>query len=84
MFIYMVKMSQKEMFSMFANISSLQLVTELPESNKGGTKGHVLVFGPWSGPYEGPDRVFYPRRSLEIPSRIYPCNLCPFFAIGSS
>ncbi|RVW19219.1 hypothetical protein CK203_100115 [Vitis vinifera] len=44
-------------------------VTRLPNSNKGREKGHVLVSSPWSGPYEGPNREFYPRHSLEIPSK---------------
>ncbi|KAL6335413.1 hypothetical protein AAG906_029656 [Vitis piasezkii] len=41
---------------MFAHISSLQLVTDLPDSNKGGTKGHVLH----------PKRDFRPNFSLKI------------------
>lgn len=77
LFVYMVKMSHKERFSLTTHIPSFQLVTRLPNSNKGREKGHVLVSSPWSGPYEGPNREFYPRHSLEIPSRICSCNLCP-------
>ena len=80
-FVYMVKMSQRERFSLDAHISSLHLVTGLPDSNKGEAKGHVLVSDPWSGLYEGSNRVFYPQRSLKILSRICPCNLCSSFAV---
>lgn len=60
LFIYMVKMSQNEKFSLAAHILSFHLVTGLPNSNKGEAKGHVLVSGPWSGLYEGSNKVFYP------------------------
>lgn len=43
LFIYTIKKGKNDIFSMFAHISSLQLVTGLPNSNKGGAKGHVLV-----------------------------------------
>ena len=55
---------------MSAHIPSLQLVTGLSDSNKGGTRGHILVLGPWVGLLESPDREFHPHRSLQIPSRI--------------
>ena len=84
LFVYIVKMSQKERFSLDAHIPSLQLVTRLPNLGKGGAKGHVLVSSPWSGPSMGPDKVFTPLHSLEILSRIYLYNFCPFFAIISS
>lgn len=45
-FIYTIKKSKNDIFSMFAHILSLQLVTGLPNSNKGEAKGHVLVRGP--------------------------------------
>ena len=45
-FFYIVKMSQNERFSLSAQISSLQLVTRLPNSNKGRIKGHILVSSP--------------------------------------
>lgn len=75
LFVYIVKMSQNERFSLSTHISSLQLVTGLPNSNKGMEKGHFLISDPWSGSYEGPNKDFYLRLSLEIPSRICPCNL---------
>ena len=53
-FVYIVKMSQNERFSLSAQISSLQLVTRLPNSNKGRIKGHILVSSPQDGLYEGP------------------------------
>ena len=43
LFIYKIKMSQKGIFSLSAQIPSLQLVTGLLDSNKGGTRGHALV-----------------------------------------
>ena len=46
LFVYTIKKGKKDIFSMFAHISSLQSVTNLPDSNKGGAKGHVLVKGP--------------------------------------
>ena len=81
---YTVKMSQKERFNLSTHIPFLQLVTRLPDLNKGGAKGHVLVSGPWRGSFDGPDEVFNLQHSLEISSRICLCNLCLFFAIISS
>ena len=46
LFIYTIKMSGKEIFSLFAHIPSLQLVTGLLDSTKGATKGCVVVLGP--------------------------------------
>ncbi|KAL6323539.1 hypothetical protein AAG906_039117 [Vitis piasezkii] len=37
------KKGKNNIFSIFGHIPSLQLVTGLPDSTKGGTKGHVLV-----------------------------------------
>ena len=39
LFVYTIKMSRKEIFSMSAYILSLQLVTGLPDSNKDGRGG---------------------------------------------
>ena len=41
LFVYTIKKSKKDIFSMFAHIPSLQLVTGLPDSNKGEAKGHL-------------------------------------------
>ena len=41
--VYTIKNGKKDIFSMFAHIPSLQLVMGLPELNKGGARGHVLV-----------------------------------------
>ena len=46
LFVYTLKKGKKYIFSMFARIPSLQLVTSIPDSNKGGTNRHVLVRGP--------------------------------------
>ncbi|RVW32190.1 hypothetical protein CK203_080087 [Vitis vinifera] len=46
---------------------NFSLVTRLPNSNKGGARGHVLVYGPYGGLYKGPNREFHPHRSLQIP-----------------
>ncbi|RVW31643.1 hypothetical protein CK203_092707 [Vitis vinifera] len=46
LFIYSLKKGKNDIFSMVAHLPSLQLVTELPDSTKGGAKGHVLVWGP--------------------------------------
>ena len=54
---------------MFAHIPSFQLVTNLPDSNKGGAKGHVLVRGPWAGLSEHPKRDFCPNYSVKLPGR---------------
>ena len=66
LFVYTIKMSQKEFFSFFAHILPLQLVIGLPDSTKGATKGHVVISGPWVGSYEHPTHVFEPRCSLGI------------------
>lgn len=68
-FIYIIKKGKKDIFSMFAHIPSLQLVTGLPNSNKGGAKEHVLVRGPWDGLVEHPKRDFRPNFSLRIPGK---------------
>lgn len=58
-FIYTIKMSQKGIFSLSAHILSLQLVTGLPNSNKGGVRGQILVSGPWASWLEHPNRDFF-------------------------
>ncbi|RVW69615.1 hypothetical protein CK203_062631 [Vitis vinifera] len=68
LFIYTIKMSKKEIFSLSADISSLQLVIGLLDSTKGAKKGYVVVSGPCDGPYEHPDHPFELRRSLGIPA----------------
>ena len=69
LFVYTLKKGKKDIFSMFAHILSLQLVMGLPDSNKRGAKGHVLVRGPWAGLMEHPERDFRPNYSLKIPGR---------------
>ena len=69
LFIYTLKKGKNDIFSIFAHISSLQLVTGLPNLNKWGAKGHVLVRGPWASLMEHPERDFRPNCSMKIPSR---------------
>ncbi|RVX12533.1 hypothetical protein CK203_011639 [Vitis vinifera] len=45
LFIYSIKKGKTDLFSLAAYMSSLQLVTHLPDSTKGRAKGHVLVRG---------------------------------------
>lgn len=42
-------------------------MTGLPNSNKSGAKGHVLVQGPWASLVEHPERDFRLNFSLKIP-----------------
>ncbi|KAL6330818.1 hypothetical protein AAG906_009246 [Vitis piasezkii] len=42
-FLYSLKKVKNDIFSMSANLASLQVVTELPDSIKGGAKGLVVV-----------------------------------------
>ena len=63
LFIYTIKMSGKNIFSLSAHILSLQLVIRIPDSTKGGAaKGYVVVSGLWAGPYEHPNHPFEPHR----------------------
>ena len=82
LFVYTIKKGKKDIFSMFAHIPSLQLVTNLPDSNKGGAKGHVLVKGPWAGLSEHSEREFSPNYSLKLPGRAT-LGVCPMSVIDS-
>ncbi|RVW51195.1 hypothetical protein CK203_084671 [Vitis vinifera] len=44
-----------------------ELVTNLPDSTKGATKGHVLVKGLWAGLAVHPDRAVRPQPVVEGP-----------------
>lgn len=78
LFVYTIKKGKRDIFSMFAHIPSLQLVTGLPDSNKGRAKGHVLVWGPWAGLIEHPEKDFHPNCSLKILGRDgFECPLSP-------
>ncbi|KAL6345540.1 hypothetical protein AAG906_017265 [Vitis piasezkii] len=66
-FLYSLKKGKNDIFSMSARLPSLQAVTELPDSIKGGAKGLVLVRGGWAGLSERPSRPFSPKYTLEIP-----------------
>ena len=68
-FVYSLKKVKNDIFSMSAHLPSLQLVTELPDSTKGGATGHVVVRGAWAGLLEHPARPFNPNYSLEVPGR---------------
>ena len=78
LFIYSIKKEKTDLFSLFAYIPFLQLVTPLPDSMKWETKGHVLVRGVWAGLSEHPERAFSPNRSLALPSRVA-FRVCPAF-----
>ena len=78
LFIYTIKKGKTDLFSLFAHIPSLQLVTNLPDSNKGGAKGHVLIRGLWVELSEQSEREFTPNRSLALPSRVA-FRVCPAF-----
>ncbi|RVX23748.1 hypothetical protein CK203_000026 [Vitis vinifera] len=67
-FVYTIKRAENE-YSSCPLIPSLQLVTGLSDSNKGGARGHILVLGPWVGLLESPNREFHPHRSLQIPGK---------------
>ena len=81
LFVYTVKMSQKEVFSLFAHILSLQLMTGLPDSTKSVTKGQVVVSGPWASSYEHLAHAFELCRSLGISGRENCCSLVLSFII---
>ncbi|RVX00315.1 hypothetical protein CK203_024532 [Vitis vinifera] len=65
-FVYSLKKAKTDIFSLSAHLPSLQLVTELPDSTKGGAKGRVMVRGAWAGSRH-PARPFSPNYSLAIP-----------------
>lgn len=66
LFVYTIKKAKNDIFSLSTSISSLQLVTGLPDSTKGAAKGHVLVKGPWAGLIVHPKKEFIHNRSLRI------------------
>ena len=68
-FVYSLKKVKNDIFSMSAHLPSLQLVTELPDSIKGGATGHVVIRGAWAGFLEHPGRPFSPNYSLVVPGR---------------
>ena len=67
-FVYSLKKAKADIFSLSAHLPSLQLVTELPDSTKGGAKGRVMVRGAWAGSRH-PTRPFSPNYSLAIPGK---------------
>ena len=58
LFVYSLKKGKNGIFSMAAHLPYLQLVTELPDSTKGGAKGYVVVRGAWAGLLEHPRGLF--------------------------
>lgn len=83
LFIYSIKKVKSDIFSFFACLLSLQLVTSLPDSTKGAAKGHVLVKGLWAGLVGHPDRPFTPNQSLKVPGMIISC-LSMFYEFRSA
>ena len=69
LFVYSLKKGKNDIFSMAADLPSLQLVTELPDLTKGGAKGHVLVPGIWASLQGHPERPCSPNHSLKLPGK---------------
>ena len=67
---------------MAAHLPSLQLVTELPDSTKGGAKGYVVVRGVWAGLLGHPERPFSPNYSLVLLGKSA-YGFCPAFILLS-
>ena len=82
LFVYSLKKGKNDIFSMSAHLPSLQLVTELPDSTKGGVKGHVVVWGAWAGFLERPGKPFSPNYSMVLPG-MSACDFCPDFTLLS-
>ncbi|RVW23366.1 hypothetical protein CK203_100795 [Vitis vinifera] len=83
LFIYTIKMSGKEIFSLFAHIPSLQLVTGLLDSTKGATKGidadvHYLVY---CRKEKERSRDFTDRSKFAIAVSRFPVVRCPFHSL---
>ncbi|RVX10060.1 hypothetical protein CK203_013125 [Vitis vinifera] len=66
-FVYSLKKAKNDIFSVSAHLPSLQMVTELPDSTKGGAKGLVAVRGGWAGLSQRASRPFSPNYTLKIP-----------------
>ena len=79
-FVYSQKNVKNDIFSMSAHLPSLQLVTELPDSTKGGAKGWVMVRGAWAGSRH-PTRPFSPNYSLAIPGKFVLRLLSGFYLV---
>ena len=69
-FVYSLKKAKNDIFSVSAHLPSLQMVTELPDSTKGGAKGLVAVWGGWAGLSQHPSRPFSPNYTLKIPGNL--------------
>ena len=82
LFVYSLKKGKNDIFSMAAHLPSSQLVTELPDSTKGGAKGYVVVWGAWAGLLERPGRPFSPNYSMVL-SSTSACGFCPTFTLLS-
>ena len=66
-FVYSLKKAKTDIFSVSAHLPSLQMVTELSDSTKGGARGLVAVRGGWAGLSERVSRPFSPNYTLKIP-----------------
>ncbi|RVW26391.1 hypothetical protein CK203_086109 [Vitis vinifera] len=87
-FVYSLKKAKNDIFSVSAHLPSLQMVTELPDSTKGGAKGLVAVWGGWAGLSQHPSRPFSPNYTLKIPGATLwigwkrrPLPVCKLFEI---
>ena len=69
-FVYSLKKAKNDIFSLSAHLPSLQMVTELLDSTKGGARGLVAVRGGWAGLPQHPSRPFSPNYTLKIPGNL--------------
>ena len=69
-FVYSLKKAKNDIFSLSAHLPSLQMVTELPDSTKGGAKGLVAVRGVWAGLSQRASWPFSPNYTLKIPGNL--------------
>ena len=80
-FVYSLKKVKNDIFSMSAHLPSLQLVTELPDSTKGGVRGHVAIRSGWAGFSGRPGKPFSPNYSLVIPGKFALRLLSGFYLV---
>ena len=80
-FVYSLKRVKNDIFSMSAHLPSLQLVTELPDSTKGGARGHVAVWGGCAGFSGRLGRPFSPNYFLVIPGKFALLPLSGFYLV---
>ena len=80
-FVYSLKKAKTDIFSVSAHLPSLQMVTELSDSTKGGARGLVAVRGGWAGLSQHPSRPFSPNYTLKIPGKFASRLLSGFYFV---